>query len=107
MSSSQVERSAAPANTGPMASEVFVMAANVLPALPWDVRAIRDDGGIIDLRVLARGDGRLACTLRGDEARAGLGLTLPVESTTRGGFSIGCLIDRIIPIGGHQCSAGL
>jgi hypothetical protein len=90
-----------------MASDVFSMAANVLPALPWDVRAIRDDGGMIGMRVLAAGDGRLECTLSGHEAHVGLQLTLPVESPERGGFSIDCRIEQIIAIGRQELEAEL
>jgi len=83
------------------------MALDVLPAAPWDVRAIRADGGPVGLRLLGARDGRLHCTLDSVDIESGLELTIPVESTERGGFSVVCSVEEIVPLGASRLAADL
>jgi hypothetical protein len=87
--------------------EVLAMALDVLPAPPWDARAIRADGGPIGLRLLAERDGRLHCTLDSVDADTGLELTIPVESRERGGFSVVCVVEAAVPLGASRLAAEL
>lgn len=83
------------------------MALDVLPAAPWDVRAIRADGGPVGLRLLAARDGRLHCTLDAVDVESGLELTIPVELPDRGGFSVVCAVEEIVPLGASRLAADL
>ncbi|HET6849971.1 MAG TPA: PilZ domain-containing protein [Gaiellales bacterium] len=85
----------------------FAMALDVLPAAPWDVRAIRADGGPVGLRLLAARDGRLHCTLDAVDVESGLELTIPVELPDRGGFSVVCAVEEIVPLGASRLAADL
>ena len=85
----------------------FAMALDVLPAAPWDVRAIRADGGPVGLRLLGARDGRLHCTLDSVDVQSGLELTIPVESPIRGGFSVVCAVEEIVPLGASRLAADL
>ena len=62
----------------------FEIALGVLPSLPREVRALRDDGGAIGLTLLEPRDGQLYCSLSALHAREGLKLTIPIESGERG-----------------------
>jgi hypothetical protein len=83
------------------------MALDVLPAAPWDVRAIRADGGPVGLRLLGARDGRLHCTLDSVDVESGLELTIPVESPERGGFSVVGVVEEIVPLGASRLAADL
>lgn len=85
----------------------FAMALDVLPPAPWDVRAIRADGGPVGLRLLGARDGRLHCTLDSVDVESGLELTIPVESPERGGFSVVCAVEEIVPLGASRLAADL
>jgi hypothetical protein len=85
----------------------FAMALDVLPAAPWDVRAIRADGGPVGLRLLGARDGRLNCTLDQVDVQSGLELTIPVELPERGGFSVVCAVEEIVPLGASRLAADL
>jgi PilZ domain len=83
------------------------IAVGVLPPLPVEVRALRDDGGLLTLTLLEPEDGALYCTLSTLDAREGLRLTIPVERSERGGYSIGCEISDVFFMGGLDSAAHL
>lgn len=85
----------------------LAMALDVLPSAPWDVRAIRADGGPVGLRLLGAREGRLQCTLDSVDVESGLELTIPVESPDRGGFSVVCEVEEIVPLGASRLAADL
>jgi PilZ domain len=101
-----VQESAAAADTRDMDSS-FAMALDVLPPAPWDVRAIRADGGPVGLRLLGAREGRLHCTLDAVDIETGLSLTIPVESPERGGFSVECAVEEVVPLGASRLAADL
>ena len=83
------------------------IALGVLPSLPLEVRALRDDGGTIGLTLLEPRDGRLYCSLSTLDAREGLKLTIPIDSSERGGYGIGCEIDQVYFMGALDSAAHL
>jgi hypothetical protein len=83
------------------------LAVGVLPRLPLEVLALRDDGGTIGITILEPRDTRLYCSLSALDAREGLKLTIPVDTDERGGYSIGCEIDQIFFMGGLDSAARL
>jgi hypothetical protein len=89
------------------ASDWFEIAMGVLPSLPMQTRAIRDDGGLIGLTILEPREQQLYCSLSMLDARDGLRLTIPVETSERGGYSIGCEIDQVYFMGGLDSAAHL
>jgi PilZ domain len=87
--------------------DVLAMALDVLPAPPWEARALRADGGPIGVRLLGARDGRLHCTLDDVDVDSGLSLTIPVESRERGGFSLVCVVEEVVPLGASRLAADL
>src|SRR5690242_17513083 len=85
----------------------FAMALDVLPPAPWDARAIREDGGPVGLRLLGAKDGRLHCTLDSVDIESGLALTIPVELPERGGFSVACAVEEVVPLGASRLAVDL
>lgn len=83
------------------------IAVGVLPRLPLEVRALRDDGGTVGLTVEKPHEGRLYCSLSALDAREGLNLTISIDTGERGGYSIGCEIDKVFFIGGLDSAARL
>jgi hypothetical protein len=86
---------------------LFEIAVGVLPRLPFEVCALREDGGTIGLTLQQPRDGRLYCSLSALDAREGLKLTIPVDTSERGGYSIGCEIDQVFFMGGLDSAARL
>jgi hypothetical protein len=83
------------------------IALGVLPRLPLEVRALRDDGGAIGLTLLEPRDGQLYCSLSTLDAREGLELTIPIETSARGGYGIRCQIDQVYFMGALDSAAHL
>jgi PilZ domain len=85
----------------------LTIALGVLPELPYEATCLRDDGGQLRMSLLDVREGQLYGTMASLEAEEGLQLTIPVERTERGGYSIGCTVTDVYFLGGIESGAML
>jgi hypothetical protein len=83
----------------------FEIALGVLPPLPHEVTCIRDDGGQLRISLIEQRGGHLYGQLSLLDAREGLALTIPIDGSDGGGYSIGCEIQDIYFMGGLESAA--
>ncbi len=86
-------------------ADLHRVALGLLPALPCQVVATREDGGRLALELREHQDGRFYCHIDDPKARAGLSVRILVRTPDGGGYSVEGRIEKVYFIGGLESAA--